>query len=155
MDLSGYTRLTEDAGDAAAVHLASSLAELVGETSIRHGGRAVKLLGDGVMFHFPDPSNAVRCGLHLVDRAEGLGLPPARVGVNAGPVVFRDGDFFGGTVNVAARILDYARPREVLATAAALAAQADDIRFESLGEVGLKGVARPVELHRGRRAGGR
>jgi class 3 adenylate cyclase len=153
MDLSGYTRLTEEAGDAAGAQLASSLAELVGDMSLRHRGRAVKLLGDGVMFHFPNPSDAVRCGLDLVERTQGVGLPPARVGVNAGPVIFRDGDYFGGTVNVAARILEYARPREVLATAAvAAAAPADDLRFDSLGEVGLKGVAQPVELHRARRA---
>src|SRR5205823_5240020 len=78
------------------------------------GGRVVKTLGDGVMFHFADPAGAILCGLAMVERAERLGLPRARMGVNAGKVVFRDGDYFGRTVNIAARIADYARPGEVL-----------------------------------------
>lgn len=152
LDLTGYTRLTEDAGDEAAAQLAGNLAELVTHASIAHGGRAVKFLGDGVMFHFPEPGQAVRCGLDLVSRASELGLPPARVGLNAGPVVFRDGDYFGRTINVAARIVEYARPREVLASDEVVAVTSDDdFAFRPLGPVALKGVAEPVTLHSARR----
>jgi class 3 adenylate cyclase len=72
----------------------------------------VKLLGDGVMFHFPEPAQAVWCGvgLELVDRIPRAGLPQAQVGLPSGPVVFQDGDYFGRTVNIAARITDCARP---------------------------------------------
>jgi class 3 adenylate cyclase len=121
LDLPGYTTLTEQRGDRAAAELAARLVEIVHELAQRYGGRPVKLLGDGVMFHFPDPAQAVHCGLELVDRIPRVGLPRARVGLHSGPVVFQDGDYFGRTVNVAARITDYARPEEVLVSQAVVA----------------------------------
>jgi adenylate cyclase len=154
VDLSGYTFLTEQTGDEAAAKLAEELSDLVGGAAQTHRGHVVKLLGDGVMFHFPDPGDAVRCGLSLVDRATELGLPRARVGVNAGNVVFRDGDYFGRTVNVAARITDYARPGEVLASEEAVeAAGGDAIAFSEIGAVLLKGLEEPVRVFRASAAG--
>ena len=110
LDLTGYTRLTEEHGDEAAAELAASLAVLVSRESRRRGGRAVKYLGDGVMFHFSDPGEAVLCSLDLVEQAPAASMPPAHVGVHAGPVVLRDGDYFGRTVNLAARIAAKAGP---------------------------------------------
>ena len=149
LDLVGYTRLTEERGDEAAADLALHLADLVQSRSQKHGGRPVKWLGDGVMFHFADPGEAVTCCLEMVDEAPGQGLPPAHVGVHAGPVVFRDGDYFGRTVNVAARIAGHACPGEVLVSEDAVRiAGAVPVSFERLGPVELKNVAAPVVLHR-------
>jgi adenylate cyclase len=149
IDLSGYTLLTEQSGDEVAVKLAEELGGMVGEAALSHRGRVVKLLGAGVMFYFADPGDAVRCGLALVDRATELGMPRARMGVNAGDVVFRDGDYFGRTVNVAARITDYARPGEVLASQDAVAAaHGDAIAFSEIGVVLLKGLEEPVRVFR-------
>jgi adenylate cyclase len=154
LDLAGYTRLTEERGDDAAAELAASLAGLVQKESQRRGGRPIKWLGDGVMFHFPDPGQAVKCALDLVEQAPASGLPPAHVGVNAGPVIFRDGDYFGRTVNIAARIAAYAGPGQVLVSDEVLAASAPDgVSFEEIGPVSLKGVSRAVVLHRAARAG--
>jgi adenylate cyclase len=151
LDLTGFTSLTEDRGDAVAAELASRLGVLVDETSRAHGGQAVKWLGDGVMFHFADPAAGVLCALDLVRRAPEAVEVPARVGVNAGPVVFQDGDYFGRTVNVAARIADYARPGEVLVSRAVLEAGApEELDYERIGEIPLKGVGAPVELLRAR-----
>ena len=101
------------------------------------------------MFHFPDPAKGVECGLALVERADALRLPPARVGVNAGPVVFRDGDYFGRTVNVAARITDYARPREVLVSEEVVEhARPEGVSYREIGPVMLKGLAAPIALYR-------
>jgi adenylate cyclase len=110
LDLAGYTRLTEERGDRAAAALATSLADLVEEVSLPHGGQPVKWLGDGVMFHFPLPGRAVLAALEMVERTPEAGLPPAHVGLHAGPVVFQDGDYFGRTVNLAARIAGHAGP---------------------------------------------
>jgi adenylate cyclase len=149
LDLSGYTRLTEDLGDDEATRLAAGLGELVEEVAPRFGGRAVKLLGDGVMFHFSHPGQGVECGLALVDRAAELSLPAARVGLNAGPVVYRDGDYFGRTVNVAARITDYARPREVLVSEEVVRhTGADGLSYREIGPVMLKGLSEPIALYR-------
>src|SRR5262245_3017105 len=114
LDLSGFTRLAGAKGDEEAAKLAVRLSNLVqGPATSRHG-RVVKSLGDGVMLHFREPDEAVTAALDLVDATSKADLPPARVGIASGPVVFRDGDYFGRAVNMAARISDYARPNEVL-----------------------------------------
>jgi adenylate cyclase len=78
------------------------------------------------------------------------------VGIDAGPVFFQDGDYFGRTVNVAARIAAYARAGEVLVSDAVLTfTQASDLpgcAFERVGPADLKGVAKPVVLHLAKRA---
>jgi adenylate cyclase len=84
----------------------------------------------------------------MVERAPVRGLPPARVGVDAGPVVLRDGDYFGRTVNLAARIADYARPGEVLVSARVRQHAEPEFAFDALGPAELKGIAEPVELFR-------
>jgi len=149
LDLTGYTKLTEERGDRAAAELAGRLVEIVHEFAHRRGGRPVKLLGDGVMFHFPDPAQGVWCGLELVDRVPRVGLPLARVGLHSGPVVFQDGDYFGRTVNIAARITDYARPGEVLVSDQVVAdtAPLKAVRFEPVGPVSLKGLSAPITLY--------
>jgi adenylate cyclase len=148
LDLGGFTRMTQEAGDRAAVELAARLIHLVRRAAGDFRGEVVKLLGDGVMFHFADPRDAVACGLHLVGTAEEQGLPPARAGIHAGPVVFRDGDYFGGTVNVAARIADYARPGEVLVSGEIVAQAEGAAEFEPIGDIGLRGLVEPVALFR-------
>jgi adenylate cyclase len=149
LDLTGYTSLTEERGDRAAAELAGRLVEIVHDLAHRRGGRPVKLLGDGVMFHFPEPAQAVRCGLELVDRLPQAGLPMARVGLQSGPVVFQNGDYFGRTVNIAARIGDYARPGEVLVSdqVVADADRLEGVRFEPVGPVSLKGLSAPITLY--------
>jgi adenylate cyclase len=149
LDLTGYTKLTEERGDRAAAELAGRLVEIVHEFAHRCGGRPVKLLGDGVMFHFPAPAQGVRCGLELVDRIPKVGLPQARVGLHSGPVVFQDGDYFGRTVNIAARITDYARPGEVLVSdqVVADADPLEGVRFAPVGPVSLKGLSAPITLY--------
>ena len=121
-------------------------------TSQHHGGRPVKWLGDGIMFHFPDPRESALAALEMVERTRGAGLPPAHVGVAAGPVVMQDGDYFGRTVNLAARISGRAGSSEVLVTTEVVETSSDDVRFEEVGKAELKGFAAPVVLHRASRA---
>ena len=152
LDLSGYTRLTEEHGDAAAAELAANLAGIAQATSQHHGGRPVKWLGDGIMFHFPDPSEVVAAALEMVDRTPPAGLPPAHVGIAAGPVVMQDGDYYGRTVNMAARLSAKAGPSEVLVTSEVVEASAEDgVRFDEVGKAELKGFALPIMLHRATR----
>jgi adenylate cyclase len=153
LDLAGYTSLAEERGDEAAAELAADLASIVQQATQTHGGRAVKWLGDGVMFHFTDPGKAILGGLELVERTESAISVPARIGINAGAVVAQEGDFFGRTVNVAARIADYARPHEVLVSEEAKeSARVPDVQFELIGDVPLKGISSAVRLHKALRA---
>jgi adenylate cyclase len=80
------------------------------------------------------------------------GLPPAHVGIHAGPVVFQEGDYFGRTVNLAARIAEYARPGEVLVSQEVVdAVEGGPVTFAEIGPVELKGVPGTLRLHIARR----
>jgi adenylate cyclase len=147
LDLVGYTRLTEERGDQVAAELAATLAVLVDRSSRQHGGVPVKWLGDGVMVHFQEPAGAVLAALRLVDQLPEAGLPPAHVGVAAGPVVAQGGDYFGRTVNLAARIAASATAGQVLVSrSVAESASLEGVAFVGVGEVQLEGFARPVQL---------
>ena len=153
LDITGYTRLTEERGDEAAAELAARLAGLVRRSSQEHGGTPVKWLGDGVMFYFREPGAGVLAALEMVELVGRHGLPPAHVGIHAGPMVFQDGDYFGRTVNLAARIAEYARPGEVLVSQEVVdAADQTPVRFTEIGPVELKGVPGTLRLHTARNA---
>jgi adenylate cyclase len=126
LDITGYTRLTQERGDDAAADLSATLARLVQRTSVQHGGKPIKWLGDGVMFHFRDPGPGVRAALEMLDGLAAAGLPPAHVGLHAGPVLFQEGDYFGQTD----------------------ASEEKGITFGDIGPVELKGVSGTVHLLR-------
>ena len=113
-DLVGFTALSIEQGDEEAANIATRFQRDVRRLAAQHRATVVKSLGDGAMVRATDAGDAVRLGLAL---ANGLdGLPPVRVGLNTGPAVERDGDFFGSTVNLAARLSQAARGGEVLLT---------------------------------------
>lgn len=154
-DLTGYTSLTEEAGDAAAARVSLTLAQLVSEVAGRHRGSVVKMLGDGVHFHFRDPGDAVRGALEIVDAVRPRGLPPAHIGVNAGPMIYDEGDYFGRTVNIAARIASQAAADQVfLGEDVVPAVEPRGFRVVEVGPAQLKGIAQPVMLYQAVRDGG-
>ena len=145
--------MTEEQGDESAVRAAVRLGELAETTALRHDGRVVKLLGDGVLIAFARSADAVAATIALTGSMAADGLPAAHAGIHAGPVIARDGDVYGGTVNTAARVASHARPGEILVTQRVV----DEIPvgafgFEPAGEAVLKGVARPVTTYRVSRA---
>jgi adenylate cyclase len=147
LDLTGYTTLTQEHGDAKASQLVERLNHIVRRIAVDHGGRPTKWLGDGVMLHFPDPAEGVEAAVAMVNAIAGAGLPPAHVGLHAGPVIVQQGDFYGHTVNVAARVGDFARPGEVLVTRAAMeSAAVASVDYVPMGPIELKGLANPLEL---------
>jgi class 3 adenylate cyclase len=153
IDVTGYSRLTEERGDASAADLAGRLARLVQRVSAHHGGRTVKWLGDGLMVYYPDASGAVAAAIDLRDEMGPEHLPPAHVGIHAGPVVFQEGDYFGSTVNAAARIGAHAGAGQILASDVVVRAVTDDtVTFHAIGPVELKGLLEPISLYAARRA---
>jgi class 3 adenylate cyclase len=152
LDITGYTRLTEERGDKAAAELAEGLAPLVQRPAERHGGRVVKWLGDGVMFHFRDPTGGVIAAREMIESISAAGLPPAHVGLHTGPVVFQGGDYFGRTVNVAARISAQAGPGQILVSQEVVdRVGSDGITFDPIGSVELKGLSEQLLLYSVRR----
>jgi adenylate cyclase len=154
-DLTGYTRLTEEAGDEVAASVSTRLADLVTEVASRHDGLVVKMLGDGVHFHFDDPHAAVMASLDVVDAVGPAGLPPAHIGVNAGPVIYDEGDYFGRTVNIAARIAARAGAGQVYVGAdVEPLVEQEGFRLMKVGAFELKGISEPVNVLQAVRAGG-
>ncbi len=152
LDLSGYTRLTEERGDEAAAGMAATLGGLVQRSAHDNGGRPVKWLGDGVMLYFPRSDAAVISALELADRVPEAGLPPSHTGIDAGPVILQDGDYYGRTVNTAARIASHAEPGQVLVSERVVrSARNPAIRFDDVGLVALAGLSHPISLYRARR----
>ncbi len=152
LDITGYTQLTEERGDTAAAALVERLNRIVQRVAVEHDGRPVKWLGDGVMLYFPVPARGVDAAVAVLRTLAADDLPPAHVGLHAGPVVFQEGDFYGQTVNVAARIGEYARPGEILVSSDVVAAATGaDASFEEIGPVELKGLSGVMRLFSVRR----
>jgi class 3 adenylate cyclase len=148
VDLTGYTRLTEERGDKLAAELASSLGSLVEDISRIHGGRPIRWLGDGGLLHFKAPRAAVLSAIDMSEQAPGAGLPPVHIGIHTGPVVFQDGDVFGRTVNLASRISSHAEAGQVLVSEETVRrASGEGVQFEPIGPVSLKGIEKPLALY--------
>jgi len=149
VDLAGFTSLTVAQGDDAAAAAAAGLFDLADSVVRPIGGRVVKQLGDGVLLRLPDSETAVRAVRAIVDATGGSDLPPAHAGIAAGPVIVRDGDVFGRTVNLASRIAAEAGPGEVLVEEGVVVALPHGTAtFEPIGRVELKGFPMPVALWR-------
>jgi adenylate cyclase len=148
VDLSGFTRLTATDGDEVGTSMAMRLLEAAQRVAARHGVDIVKLLGDGVMLHADEPGRLLTAVTELVALLGRADLPPAHAGVNAGPLVERDGDYYGHAVNLAARIAGSAGPAEVLATAVVAEQAPKGMELVALPPRELRGIPEPVELFR-------
>jgi adenylate cyclase len=148
IDLTGYTALTQTVGDELAARKLLVLQELAEAAAQTHGGRIVKLLGDGVMLRYESARGAVASMLALLDGLAAADLPPAHAGIADGTVVSRDGDVFGHTVNLAARIGSHASAGQLLVTRSMLERLDPDTRWEDAGVVPLKGIEEAVPLVR-------
>ena len=149
VDLTGYTQMTATVGDELAAQSATLLQTLAAAAVRSRHGRVVKLLGDGVMLQYASMIDAIESVRELMASIAAAGLPPAHAGVAAGSIVVRDGDVYGHTVNLAARIASYAGAGELLVAADG----ADDpkghsLELEDAGSAMLKGIADPVHLLR-------
>lgn len=147
-DLSGYTALTEAHGDDRAAEVALRFAAFAREATAGEG-EIVKTLGDAVMLALPDAVSALRIVGALCARLNAEDRYPAiRVGVHVGPAVCEGNDYFGATVNLAARVAAHAGLGQVLCTeqVAACARELVGVTFRVLGEVTFKNVSSPTRV---------
>ena len=156
-DLAGFTALTEVHGDERAADVVSRFCREVG-AMLPEESEQVKSIGDAVLVRVPEAAAAVQLGVRIVEEIGGRHeFPVVRVGMHTGPAVERDGDWFGSTVNVAARVANAAEGGEVLVTDETKAA-ADtvvDVSYDDRGSHRLRNVGSTVQLHRARRSGTR
>jgi adenylate cyclase len=149
-DIAGYSLLTELDGDEAAADLAMRFMSGASMVAREHGAEVVKGLGDAVMVRADDAGQALRLAIELrreVDRDDLM--PPIHAGLHTGPAVGRGGDWWGATVNIAARVAAAARAGQILLTEATrrAAGQTDSIRLRELGPLRLKNITLPVQVY--------
>ncbi|HEX4983777.1 MAG TPA: adenylate/guanylate cyclase domain-containing protein [Ilumatobacteraceae bacterium] len=148
VDLAGFTALTEAHGDDAAVDLLDTFAAAAVESVADTTAELVKTIGDALMLAAPSPD----VGLHAARRVYEAcyandAFPEPRGGLHHGPVVARDGDYFGATVNLAARVASRAESGQTLVTSAVASAARDaGLDTLELGSHQLRNIRHPVEL---------
>ena len=152
-DLAGYTKLTEEQGEAQAVSAVERFVEVV-EQTLPIDARVIKTLGDEVMVVGADAGALTSWAVALAAQLP-AGSPPPRIGIHSGAALYRDGDYYGREVNRAARVVARASGGEVLVTRPVLdaASRQDGLEFELIGEVVLKGFTEPTELFNASRKG--
>jgi adenylate cyclase len=143
-DLAGYTRLTEEAGEEQALDVVERFVESV-EVTLPDDARVIKTIGDEVMVVGSDPGALVDWAVGY-QRLQADARPRPRIGMHAGAALYRDGDYYGRAVNLAARVAARAAGGEVLVTEAVMEAAGSHLAFDRIGEVTLKGFSQPTEL---------
>src|SRR5204863_3013192 len=110
VDLSSFTPLTEAMGDAAAARIVERFSDMVRDAAADFDGQVLKQIGDEFMLVFPDPQRAVSFGLGIQRAAAAEPRFPAlRIGAQCGSILYREGDYLGANVNLAARITSAAQ----------------------------------------------
>jgi adenylate cyclase len=152
LDLSSYTPMTEVMGDAVAARIVERLSELVRDTTMRFDGRIVDRIGDAFLLVFPEPQVAIACALEIERRtAAEPQFPALRGAVHWGDVVYQEGGYVGGSLNIAARVAAEAKPHQILVTATARGeVHGSAVTFSALGRRQLKGLADDLELFEAR-----
>ena len=147
-DLAGYTRLTEEAGEDEAVDIIERFVAAVGDT-LPEDARIIKTIGDEVMIVAADASALLdwAVGFQALQREH----PLPRIGIHQGLTLYRDGDYYGREVNLAARVGARAAGGEVLVTRPLVEAAGRHLELERVGAVKLKGFSESTELFLARR----
>jgi adenylate cyclase len=145
IDLTGFTRYTEEEGDIEALDVVENFVVTV-ESTLPREATIVKTIGDEVMVVSPDPASLTEWAVTFLSRFPQR--PQPRVGIHYGDAVYRDGDYFGSQVNLVHRVVNRALAGEVLVTDTVCGAIAgsERLEFEPIGEVKLKGFPEPTEL---------
>ncbi len=141
VDLAGYSALTRESGDHEAAQAALQFEAAAHESAASFDGRIIKSLADGLLILFLKPANALEGCIHLMKRRIADRLPEIHAGLTVGPVIRRDGDIFGNSVNLAARLASLAAPSEIVADARSIAmVHFPQARWRAGGVVTPKGM---------------
>jgi adenylate cyclase len=146
VDLVGFVRFTEEQGEREALDLLERFVVSI-EDSLPASARVVKNIGDGVMIVGNDPVGLADWAIDFQEGFERRSRP--RIGIHFGRTLYRDGDYYGRNVNLAARVVARAQAGEVLVTEPVRDAvpETPAIYFEAIGDVELKGFKEPTTLY--------
>lgn len=147
-DLSGFTALTEAHGSLRAADLVARYTEIV-RAVLAPGVRFLERAGDAVVLVADEAAPAIRTAIGLREAVEREPLfPMVRIGLHAGRVAERGGEYFGAALNLTARVTAHARPGQILSTdpVATRARALGDVEVCSLGAVKFKNLSEPVPV---------
>jgi adenylate cyclase len=141
-DLCDYTEDTWLYGDEWSAEVAVGFQELCRELAADEGCEYVKSIGDGAMIRAAECDQALRVARRIRSTGDERGYPRVRIGLDTGPAVPRAGDWYGTTVNTAARVTKEAAPGEMLMTerARTSAFECHELAIVGRGERSLKGL---------------
>jgi adenylate cyclase len=155
-DVCGSTRLYETLGDATARHMIGRCIELMSEATKSHAGSVVKVIGDEVMCVFAGADDAAAAALDMQERVSsavvsgaGLANMAIHVGFHYGPVVNEDNDVFGDAVNVAARMVNFAKADQIVTTGATVERLSDRWRGSTrqIDRAALRGKSGEIDVY--------
>ena len=149
LDVESFTELTQTGGDELAIAVLTRLGNAVRTLALRHEGKLVKQIGDGLMLAFRRSADAVAFARDALEASTAdPQIPPLHVGIHAGPAIYRGGDYIGTTVNLAARVSAASSAGEILITETVAAQLQSDERAEAAGVRMLRGAQHPLRLYR-------
>jgi adenylate cyclase len=149
-DIAGYSLVADQGGDEAAADLALYFLSRASNVAGTYGGEVIKSLGDAVMIHAEDAAESIQLALDLVTEFEcDAALPPIHAGLHTGPALQRADDWWGATVNIAARVATAASAGQVLVTEATrlAAGHIASTRWRGLEPLRLKNIRLPVQVY--------
>ena len=148
-DIAGYTGLSHQLDPSELAAMLARFEATTGDVIAAAGAHVAKRIGDAVMFVTNAPGVACALALELIEACARERLPKLRIGLSVGQVIVRQGDFYGPTVNLAARLVTSAEPGTALADAQ-LHGRLSRVRagygFAAAGRVQFAGFDEPVEV---------
>ncbi len=149
VDLSGFTALTEAHGDETGMAVVLRFYDMT-RSLLRDGAVLVKTIGDAVMLAAPDPETAVSIVFELKALTDSTpNFPAVRAGLHVGPVRMADHDYFGASVNLAARVAAHASAGQILCTAAVAGCISERSPYAAveIGPVAFRNVHEPMVVY--------
>jgi class 3 adenylate cyclase len=156
-DIAKSTSLYETLGDKIAQNLIGRCLMLLSDVTVRHGGRVVKTIGDEIMCTFSTPDDVVEAAMEMqqcleditIEENPEIAAPNIYVGFHFGPVINQGGDVFGDAVNVAARMVQVAKERQIFTTEDTVHMLADEHRANTrwIDKTTIKGKGGEINIY--------
>jgi adenylate cyclase len=154
-DVVGYSRLMGVDEEGTHVKFVNYVKDLIEPKIEEHGGRLIRSMGDGLLVEFDSAADAVSCGLDIQEELAGRDAGAdtnsriqLRIGINTGDVIVDDGDIYGNSVNITARLEELAEPGEIFVTRGVRDQLQGhlNLSFQDKGERRVKNIERPIRV---------
>ncbi len=151
-DISKSSTIYERLGDQAAQEIVATILNCLTNWAVNFKGNVIKTVGDAIIATFPSTDNAIKAAksmqLAMTNDCNPHQPINIHIGIHYGPVVIDNEDIFGDAVNVASRVVDYANPRQIVATRAAVANLPEDASHftKYITKITAKNISGEIEL---------